>query len=98
MIDFLASIFYSQDILYAMINDLIQDIAVYEKMQEKLEAQFIGKWVLIHDKVLIGQYDSFAEAAEYAVKNFGQGPYLIRQVGAPAVTLSASVMYHIKHV
>jgi hypothetical protein len=31
------------------------------------------------------------------VGKFGAGPYLIRQIGAPPVTLPASVMYHPAH-
>jgi hypothetical protein len=73
--------------------DVKKDIAAYEKMQPELEARHMGKWVLFHDEKFIEMYDSFELAAEYAVKNFGRGPYLIRQVGAPPVTLPASVMF-----
>lgn len=70
-----------------------KNIEVYEKMQKDLEAEHMGQWVLIQDGNLISVYDTFELAAEGAVKKFGAGPYLIRQVGAPPVTLPASVMY-----
>lgn len=70
------------------------EITAYEGMQNDLEAHDAGKWVLVHDRELIGEYDSFEAAAEDAVARFGKGPYLIRQIGAPPVTLPASVMYH----
>jgi len=47
----------------------------------------MGKWVLVRDRQLVGVYDSFDAAAEEAVKRFGGGPYLIRQIGAQQVNL-----------
>lgn len=73
--------------------DVKSDIAAYAKMQEGLEVKHMGKWVLFHDEVFVAVYDSFEAAAEDAVRRFGRGPYLIRQVGVPPVTLPASVMY-----
>ena len=75
-------------------TSLDNEIAAFEKMQGELEASQMGKWVIIHDGNLIGSFDSFEAAAETAVSQFGSGPYLIRQVGEPPVTLSASVLYH----
>lgn len=77
--------------------EVTTDIAAYEKMQQELEAKHIGKWVLFHNEKFIAVYDSFEAVAEDAVKRFGRGPYLIRQVGAPPVTLPASVMYRMSH-
>ena len=74
--------------------DLDQDIAAYEKLQTDLESRHVGKWVLVHNEVLVSLYDSFEAAADEAVKRFGRGPYLIRQIGAPPMTLPASVLYH----
>ncbi|MFY9531240.1 MAG: hypothetical protein WBC04_14010 [Candidatus Acidiferrales bacterium] len=73
-----------------------QEIAAYEAMRDELEAQHMGRWVLVHDCKLVGVYDSFEKAAEDAVHRFGSGPYLIRQIGAPPITLPASVMYHLR--
>jgi hypothetical protein len=73
--------------------DIDKEIAAYEKVQADLEAHHTGKWVLFHDLQLEGVFDSFESAADEAVRRFGSGPYLIRQVGAPPVTLPASVMY-----
>jgi hypothetical protein len=72
---------------------LSEEIAKYEKLQADLEAEHLGKWVVIHDSRLEGIFNSFDAAAESAVERFGRGPYLIRQIGAPPVTLPASVMY-----
>jgi len=69
------------------------DILAYTKMQEQLEEKHMGKWVLFHDEAFIAVFDSFEDAAKAAITRFGRGPYLIRQVGAPSVTLPASVMF-----
>lgn len=73
--------------------DVESEIAAYEKMRPKLELEHMGKWVVFHDLALVNIYDSFEAAADEAVERFGRGPYLIRQIGAPPVTLPASVIY-----
>ena len=69
------------------------EISAYEEKKQELEAHHTGKWVLFHNRELISIYDSFEAAATDAVRRFGRGPYLIRQVGAPPVILPASLMY-----
>jgi hypothetical protein len=84
----------------AMMAALEEEITAYEAMQRDLESQHMGKWVLVHDRVLIGVHDSFEGVAEDAVRRFGRGPYLIRQIGDPPFVMPASVMYapvHGKH-
>ena len=71
-----------------------QDIAAFEAMELDLVATHPGDWALVHDQKLVGTYPTFDEAAREAVSRFGRGPYLIRQIGAPPVTLPASVLYH----
>jgi hypothetical protein len=77
--------------------EIDNEIHAYEAMREKLETEHMGKWVLVRQEKLIGVYDSVDAAAEDAVRQFGRGPYLIRQIGAPPVTLPASVMYSRTH-
>ena len=72
---------------------LSTQIAAYEEMRDVLEVDHFGKWVVFYDEDLIDTYESFEEAAEDAVRRFGRGPYLIRQVGAPPVRLRASVWF-----
>ena len=74
-------------------STLSLEITAYEGMQKKLEVDFLGMWALVHDETLIGKFDSFEDAAAHAVTNFGRGPYLIRKIGSPPVTLPVSVMY-----
>jgi hypothetical protein len=77
--------------------DIDSEIAAYEKFRSDLEAHHMGDWIVIKGGELIGIYTSFETAASEAVSRFGRGPYLIRQVGAPPVTLPASVMYNPVH-
>jgi len=77
--------------------DIESEISAYEQMQKELEARHMGKWVLFYGGKLVSIYDSFEAAAEDAVRRFGRGPYLIRQIGAPPVILPASVMYHTRY-
>lgn len=73
--------------------ELKDEIAAYERMRSELEASHVGKWVIVHSCELVGVYDSLESAAEEAVKRFGRGPYLLRQVGSSPLVLPASVMY-----
>jgi hypothetical protein len=74
-------------------SDLNKDIAFFMTIKDDLESKHMGKWVLISDQKLIAVEDSFESTASEAVKRFGIGPYLIRQIGAPPMTLPASVIY-----
>lgn len=71
--------------------ELSREIAAYRAMKADLEAASLGKWAVVHDEELAGTFDSFEAAADDAVKRFGRGPYLIRQIGAPPMSLPASV-------
>jgi len=73
--------------------DIKSNLAAYTKMQDELEAKYMGKWVLFYDDKFISVFETFEDAAQDAVKQFGRGPYLITQVGAPPVTLPASLMF-----
>jgi len=72
-------------------SDLDSEISAYDDMREDLEAHHLGKWVIVHDRQLIGDYESMETAAEEGVRRFGRGPFLLRQVGAPPLTLPVSL-------
>ena len=72
---------------------LAREIARYESMRAELEKNHNGEWVLIHQEEMVGTYNSFEDAGRAAVRRFGRGPYLIRKVGAPPLTLPASVQF-----
>jgi hypothetical protein len=77
----------------AAMAELARERKLFEKLRSDLETKSMGQWVLIRDSELIGTYKTFESAASEAVRRFGRGPYLIREVGAPDVTLPASVVY-----
>lgn len=72
-----------------------KNIAAYEKLKQQLEAEHMGKWILLVNGKQVSIYDNFETAAEDAVKKFGAGPYLIRQIGETSVTLPASVVFRL---
>lgn len=71
--------------------ELDVEIAAYRDRLFDLETNHMGEWVIFRGGQLIGTYPSFELAATEAVKRFGRGPYLIRQVGAPPLTLPICV-------
>ena len=78
-------------------TQLDHEIAAYETMRADLENHHMGEWALVFNEELIGAFPSFDEAAQVAVQRFGRGPYLIRQIGAPPVTMPASVVYNLQN-
>ena len=76
---------------------LTENIAAYERMQEFLEADKLGKWVVFFDGQLAGEFQECHEAIEFSAEKWGRGPYLIRQVGSPPFTVPASVQYRSLH-
>jgi hypothetical protein len=69
------------------------EIAAYERLRDELAKHYQGKFVVFHGEDFIGSFDTLDNAAAEAVRRFGRGPYLIRQVGRPPITLPASVLY-----
>ena len=63
---------------------LENDIAAFDRMRAELEAKHYKQWVVFHHGRLIDAFSEFEDAAATAVDRFDTGPYLIRQVGAPA--------------
>lgn len=60
------------------------DIAAFERMRAELEAEHGRKWAVFHSGQFQAVFAEFDDAAAAAVDQFGSGPYLIRQIGAPA--------------
>ena len=77
-----------------MVATLLENIESYENMIAKLETEHWGEWVVFYDRELVKIDESFQEVAEFAVVNYGRGPYLIRQVGQPPIRLPSSAIYH----
>jgi hypothetical protein len=67
------------------------EIRAYENRREELERHHKGKFVVFHQDELAGAFDSFDAAAAEAVRRYGHGPYLIRQVGVSRPSISASL-------
>jgi hypothetical protein len=68
------------------------EIRAYEAQREELERHYKGKFVIFRGEEFIGAFDSLDAAADEAVRRFGRGPYLIRQVGVPVEPVPASLI------
>lgn len=69
------------------------EIEAYESMKEQLEAEHWHQWVVFHGGEFQGAFDDFQDAAEFAIRRFGRGPYLIEEVGAPPIRLPSVVHF-----
>ena len=76
---------------------LDQEIEAYERMQPELEQAHFNKWVVVRDGEVAGVFDRDGESVEFAIRRFGRGPYLIRQVGAPPAVLPSSAMLGVRY-
>lgn len=65
------------------IMSLEDNIAAYESAEGDLKEVHLDKFVVFHDGILAGAFDTLDAAAHSAIGRFGDGPYLIRQVGFP---------------
>jgi len=74
-------------------SPLSTEMAAYQARLADLEKNYPGKFVVFRGDQFIGAWDTLNSAAWEAVTRFGRGPYLIRQVGAPPLTLPASVLF-----
>ena len=72
-----------------MTMTLSENIAAFEAIQNILEADKLGRWVVFYDGRLEGDFSEFQPAIEFAVERWGRGPYLIRQVGRPPFVVPA---------
>lgn len=64
---------------------LEREIQAYAKLRDQLEPESWGQWAVVYGDELIGVYELFTDAAATAVKRFGRGPCLIRQIGEDEV-------------
>lgn len=80
-------------------TDIKKEIAAFERQLPVLLEHHLGKYVVFHDEKFVGAFDTFDNAAAEAVRKFGLGPYLIRQVlkERPVFVVPASVAYRPVH-
>ena len=67
-----------------IIDDALrQNIEAFDGQADWLVEHHNGKFVIFRDAKFVDSFDTFDTAAREAIRRFGQGPYLIRQVGFP---------------
>ena len=76
---------------------LRDDIAAYDRARSELEAKHRGCWAVFHAGQFVGVYPEFEAAASETIERFGDGPYLIRQIGVEAIPLSSAMVFRPAH-
>lgn len=70
-----------------MTRPLDTEIAAYQKQAAELETSHADEWVIFKGDNLIALHKTFDAAAADATNQFGRGPFLIRQIGAPPIVI-----------
>jgi len=71
---------------------LEREIRAFEARQEELAMHYHRKFVLFRGDDFAGAFDDFDAAAREAIRRYGRGPYLIRQVGVPTEYVPAALL------
>ena len=76
---------------------LSADIAAFDRLSAKLEAEHGRAWVVFHDGDFIGAFPDFEVAATEVETRFDEAPCLIRQLGAGPVQVSGGMVFRPAH-
>ena len=71
-----------------MASALAKEIERYDQHRADLESGHAGEWAVVYAEEPIETFEDFQDAANFAVTNYGRGPYLIRQVGVQLVIMN----------
>ena len=63
-------------------SGLRANIEAFEAVRDELEREHLGKYVVFHDRKLVGVFETADKAITHVLETFGVAPYLIRRVGA----------------
>lgn len=80
-----------------MPKPLEQEIRTFERERARLEREHAGKFALVKGDGVVATFDTFANAATEGLRLFGDEPFMIREVGAPAPRLSVGTLYGHRH-
>ena len=66
-------------------SSLVTEMRTFDARRADFERTYSGKFIVIKGEEVVGAWDTLSAAADEAVRRFGRGPYLIRQVGGQPV-------------
>ena len=70
-------------------HPLLDQMAAYRELQQELESKYFGRWVVIDDGKLVGNYKTFDEArADAREMELNPANYLVKRVGVEPTPLS----------
>ena len=60
----------------------------YETMRDEFVAKYPDRFLLIYGAELIGDFETFSDATDEGVRQFGTGPFLVRKSGDEELVLT----------
>ncbi|HVC22708.1 MAG TPA: hypothetical protein VNH82_04700 [Candidatus Dormibacteraeota bacterium] len=70
-----------------------RELALYETKRQELIVSHLGQYVVIHGDTVLGVYPNFADAYGSGVAEFGQEPFLVRQISTEDPTAQNPALY-----
>jgi len=63
-----------------LVETLKDELHTFDARRDELLGSSLGKWVLIHGGELVGAFESQADAINVGYQQFGNVPFLVKQV------------------
>lgn len=60
----------------------------YESMRDEFVEKYPDRFLLIYGSKLIGDFETFSDATDEGVRQFGSGPFLVRKSGDEELVLA----------
>ena len=76
-----------------MSDELERNWAAFEAKQKELEAEHLGRTVLLHDGEIVAIYNDSGDAYDIGCEKFGLGNFSIETIGDKPKSLGYFTMY-----
>lgn len=72
--------------------ELFENHRAYNEMREEIEAEHFGKVALMHNRQVVGYYESRGDAYSIGCDKYGLGHFLLKTVGEKPISLGVQVL------
>ena len=62
-----------------MEDNINEELQYFESIEQELVQKYLNKFIVVHNKEVVGNFDKDAEAYAFASKKYEAGTFLIRQ-------------------
>lgn len=90
----------SRQPLLAKVNgshDYSRELAAYEREQDRLVAEHLGKIALVRGDQVVGVFDTANEAIAEGFRRFGNAPIIVQEIRDPSVPLDYISSVDVEH-